>query len=353
MAPKLPAEKKARAAKSRDKGKKAAPAPTDVEEPAPPLPRVLIEKATVTYDSDQEMRHEFDLMVAWLQRKDLSRDDRRILQIQVAALAPQLGASLQQEAGQKRQERIAQALTPGVTKDARGAILEATRVVDGIRPLNDGSGNYFLMHGQEMITLSADEATNIRERAMAEMDKAMMRISRISQDAWDNINYQAKVDREHIGAAWVVSWFTDHTTWTVLDQTQPIVQAANQAVTRYQAARKRGDLITMGNEMATAEENAVNAFLKVQAHVDDIQTTGGKVVAGLAITSAVAFTIVMVASAGTAAPAVGAFWTGAGATGVVGTGLTVATTATGIGLEGAALYGGSSALGTGIAGGTW
>src|SRR5262249_55472221 len=153
----------------------------------------------------QEMRREFDLIMAWLQRKELSREDRDILQLEVRNLAPQLGESLQQEAAEKRQTRIAQALTPKGSGEGRAAIEQAVRMVDGIKPLGDGSGNYYLMYGQELIRLTPEEALSIRERSMAEMDKAAANIAEIANTAWDNVNYQANVDREYIKTAWVVS----------------------------------------------------------------------------------------------------------------------------------------------------
>src|SRR5262249_4809035 len=115
---------------------------------APPLPRILAERQSRPFDTPQEMRREFDLIMAWLLRKGRSRRNQDILQLEVRNLGPQLGESLQQEAAEKRQTRIAQALTPKVSGEGRAAIEQAVRMVDGIKPLGDGSGNYYLMYGQ-------------------------------------------------------------------------------------------------------------------------------------------------------------------------------------------------------------
>ncbi|HEY8953832.1 MAG TPA: hypothetical protein VIP78_14885, partial [Candidatus Dormibacteraeota bacterium] len=343
--------RKVAASGAKRKGKQQEPAPIETETLA--LPHVLSERRTIVYEDPEEIGREFDLDMAWLQRRDLAPADRKILQAEVQDLAPQVGQTLHQEAVQRRQATIAQALTPSAGGDARIQLLDALRMVDSIKPVGGGSDQYYLMHGKELITLTQEEATSIRTRTVVELDKAALRIKDINKEAWHDINFQASVDREYLVTSFLTTRLTDKTTWEVLDEVQPIVQASNQAIGRYNAARAKGDLIAMANEIATAEEKAVSGYLIVAEHVTDIQTTGAKIVAGLEITKTVAFTIVLIASAGAAAPAIGAGVAGAEFTGLAATGLTTLGTATAIGTEGFVLGGGSAMLGEGVAGHSW
>ena len=334
--------KKARARKAG--ARKGAEAARENATAAPEMepPRCLMEQGSIVFRDADEMRDEFDRIVSWLQRKDVSAADRRTLKMQLELLAPQLGEQLQQHAVERRRNVIGRALTPTGTADARTAIVDAVRLVDSIKPVTGSADAFYLMHGNEMITLTRDEAVAIRTATIAELQKAAKQVERINDDAFGRIEHQAAVDREQSFAAWGTSLFTDKTTWELLDEFLPIYQSAVDAYLAVNRAARSGDLMTMAQELANAEERAVKGSLLVSAHVDDIQTTGGKIITGLQITQAVAFTIVMIGTAGAAAPAIGTGLAGAGITGTAGTLLTAAGTAGVVGAEGFALHGGSA-----------
>lgn len=347
-----PSRKRSRKAGGKQKTKKdaenAGPGVPDM-----PPPRCLVEQKTTQFEDPKEAREEFDRIVAWLQRKDVLDDDRQILQLQLHHLAPEVGLHQQQRATERRRAVVGRALTPSGGGDARARIREAVRMVDSIKPVSGRDGEYYLMHGKEMIVLTAEEALQIRASTVAALSAAADKIKAIDQDASNRLEAQGTVDRENLFAAWGVSLFTDKDTWDALDQFDRISSQTLSARGRFLAAKRSDNLPAMAEELANAEESALRSKALVDAHLGDIQTTGENVITGLQITSAAAFTIVMIGTAGAAAPAVGSFVAGAGITGAGGTALTVAGTSALIGAEGFLLHGGSAAGGELAAGHSW
>lgn len=334
---------------SKNGGKKKQPAEpvtpaTDVELEVDP-PRCLVESSTTVFTDPEDMRREFDHIVAWLQRKDVAPSDRALLQRELEYLAPLLGQSLQQHAEDKRRARIGTALTPGDGGTARANILEAVRLVDSIKPVDGRDDQFYLMHGEEMLTMTKEEAMGIRASAMGSMSDAIKKVQDLDNGGYAKLQSQLTVDQDNAFAAWGTSLFTDMDTSDAVNRYLPISSATGAAVSRFFAAKRSGNLVGMAEELANAEEMALKGRQLINGHLDDIQTTGENVITGLQITQAAAFTIVMVATAGAAAPVIGTAVTGAGVTGVGGTLLTAAGTATVVGTEGFALGGTGGTLG--------
>lgn len=331
------------------KNKKSQPAeastPTTDAELEKEPPRCLVEQSTPVFTDQEDLRREFDHIVAWLQRKDVSPRDRQLLQQELQYLAPRLGQSLQQHADNKRRARIGVALTPSGGGSARAQILEAVRLVDSIKPVDGRDDQFYLMHGEEMLTMTKEEAMGIRARAMEAMSAAIKKVQDIDAGGYNKLQSQLSVDQDHPIAAAGVSLFTDMDTSEAVNRYLPISNATGAAISRFFAAKRSGNLAGMASALADAEEMAITGNNLINGHLDDIQTTGAKVITGLQITQAAAFTIVMVATAGAAAPAIGAGVTGAGITGVGGTLLTAGGTATVVGAEGFVLGGTGGTLG--------
>lgn len=333
----------------KSKNKKSAPGPAitptiDAELPMEP-PRCLVEQSTATFTDPEEMRHEFDSIVAWLQRKDVDPRDRRLMQQELEYLAPLLGQSLQAHAETKRRERIGVALRPSGGGSARAQILEAVQLVESIKPVDGHPDQFYLMHNEEMLTMSKDEAMGIRAQTVAALDDAMKKVRALDNDALAKLEAQSKVDQDSPGTAWGVSLFTDMDTFDALDRYWPISNAVGNAASAYAGAKRSGNLSGMASALADAEEMAIKANDLASGHIEDIQSTGAKIITGLQITQAAAFTIVMVTTAGAAAPAIGAGLTGMGITGTGATLLTAGGTVAVVGTEGFALGGTGGTLG--------
>lgn len=318
-----------------------------VSEPQQDLepPHCLVQQSTVAFQDPEDMRQEFDRIVAWLQRKNVPPPERRILQEELDYLAPLLGQTLKQRSQEKRRARISSALKPGGGGSARASIREAVRLVEGIKPVAGHEDQYYLMHGEEMFALTKEEAVSIRASAVSAMSDAIKKVQALDNDSITKLQGQLEVDVANRFAAWGTSLFTDMDTSDAVNRYLPLSKAVRNAVSEFLAAKRSGNLTAMAEQLADAEEIALKGSALVNGHIDDIQTTGEKIITGLQITQAAAFTIVMVATAGAAAPMVGAGVAGAGFTGVAATAVTATGTASIIGVEGFALGGSSSTVG--------
>ena len=324
-------------------------------EPAGPVdrPRVLREGTSLGTDDPDEMRREVDEIVAYLQRSDLPREERTILQQELSALAPAVSADIQRRAGEHRSRRVAQALTPRVNTDARAYLVEQVSRVESIRPLAERPGFAYLMDGNELITLTEEEAGAIRIRTMAALEDARHKIGGANDGAMDLWMAQAEVERDNLFAAWGTSVFTGvDSASDIYDKFEPYYDRASAALGRYASMRRQGNLVEMANALADAEENAVIARTMVKQWHGDVIEGAESVVRGLTITRNAAFTIVLVLGAVVAAPVVAAGVAGTGATGALATGLTALGTGGVVGTGGAVLGGGSAAAGEAAAGGS-
>src|SRR5262249_50773444 len=147
-----------RAAKKKGRGRKSQKKSAELTgQPELRKPRVLLERTSVQYDDPDELRQEIDLILAWLQRDDLSRSDRQILQTELQNLAPALEESRIQKAAERRAGKIERALTPKVDGDSRAQLVAAVKIIDSIKPLSDRPGYSYLMYGDQMIVLQNEE----------------------------------------------------------------------------------------------------------------------------------------------------------------------------------------------------
>jgi hypothetical protein len=255
------------------------------------MPRVLREQTSVQYTDPTEVRYEVDLIMAWLRRQDNSPEDRSILQMELETLAPSLQESREQQAAERREQTIQQALTPQVSGDARNQLIETVRLIEGIRPHPDNPEFSYLMFGDEMIILHSDEAQAIRDGIRRMMDRAARRIESVKEQAFDTWSFQAEVDREHRFASWTVSLFTGTDSSDIYDRMSPHLGAASTSLSRYQAMRNQGKLVEMAEAISSAEESAVKAKLIAKQWVGEVISTGENVVRGLEITRDLSFAI--------------------------------------------------------------
>lgn len=276
----------------RGKDKQHGDDAAQVTEPELTKPRILREETSFQYDNVDEMREEIDSIMAWLQRKDLTPDERNILQTELLNLAPSLQENRVRKAAERRANKIQRALTPKVSGDARIQLVEVVKLIEKIQPLTTQPGYSYLMHENEMIVLSNAEVETIRDGIAKMMDGAARAIEGIRQGTFDKWAYQAKIDREESFAGFVVSMFTKTDASDIFDRMNAYLGKADNHLSRYHASRRRGDLVKMAQAIGMAEENVLKARVVVDKWVGDVIATGENIVTGLTITRDLSFAIV-------------------------------------------------------------
>jgi hypothetical protein len=254
-------------------------------------PRILREQSSAEYTDPNDVHREVDLIMAWLQREDVSSDERSILLMELENLAPSLQEDRARQATERRERKVQQALTPQVSGDARNQLIETVKLIEAIRPHPDDPAYSYLMFGDEMIILHAAEADAIRQRIGGMMDVAAGEIKSVKDEAFNTWSFQAEVDREHLFASWAVSLFTGTDAGDIYDRMSPHMARAERHLSRYRAARRDGKLVAMAEAISSAEEGATKANLIAKQWVGDVISTGENIVTGLKITRDLSFAI--------------------------------------------------------------
>ncbi|WP_170850834.1 DUF4157 domain-containing protein [Arthrobacter sp. OV608] len=318
-----------RRAGRRDRPQAPAELPAQTE-----MPRILREHTSTQLTEPAEIRAEVDRITAWLQRPGLSRADRSILRQELSNLVPGLGADLAQASGERRQARLASALSPSVSND-RAGVLANLRMIESIRPYQEQPGMAYVVHDGEMLVFPQDLADRVRAGTVAALRDAARRAGDMNESSRYRMGEHMRLNYEeqpYVG--FVVSLVSGEEPVEVQSRMLDPLSDSNIALSRFARAAEAGSLSEMGDAVFTAVEKADQAQQIVLAGIDRAITAAGTVVQGLTITRNLAFTISLSIGAILAAPVVAAGVAGFGATGLTATGLTALGTSGVVGAGG-------------------
>jgi hypothetical protein len=305
--------------------------------PQTQMPRVLGERTSSRLTDPDEIRTEVDRITAWLQRPDLSRDDRSILRQELATLAPSLGAGLAQASAERRQARLAQALAPGGSGD-RAAVLANLRTIEAIRPYQEQPGMVYVVHDGELLVFPQALADQARAETVMALRDAARRAREMNDSSQFRMNEHMRLNYEeqpYVG--FVVSLRSGEDPVDVLSRMLDPLADSKIALSRFGRALEGGSLTEMGEAVFTAVEKADQAQQIVLLGVRLAEDAAGSVVQGLTITRNLAFAVALSIAAIVAAPVVAGGVAGLGATGLLATGLTALGTSAVVGTGGFAL----------------
>jgi len=336
----------------RSRGRRSA-ATTESTTPLPDrYPRILTEMTSVAYTDPAEMRTEYDLIMQWLARSDISQAERAILVAERDSLAPQLRSDRERVASERHAARVRAALTPAA-EDEANALRQLASTIEGIVAEPTHPDLFAIYHQGERVAISREQRDRLRTDLTTALQNAARGIdSRVSY-YWDRYNSQLAINRDSPVIAAISGWLAD------------VEDPGEELNSRYLWVR--GQIRTMQRQIADGQLVAAATLLP------DIDRTGQEVrmlarayyegliegaemaVQGLEFTRDASFLIAGSIAAVLAAPVVGGF-VGAGGLGLTGTSAAVATTAgTGltVGTGMATVRGTSAATGTALAGGSW
>ncbi|MEU5046273.1 eCIS core domain-containing protein [Streptomyces griseorubiginosus] len=338
-----------RPAAARGARRPAAAAP----EPALPdteMPHVLRDRASTALTDPAEIRAESDRIAAWLLRPDVSRADRALLREELALLAPAVTADLDRARTQRRQTRLARALSPATTQD-RAGVLGSLRIIDSIRPYQAAPGSAYVIHEGEMLVFPLETAQRVRAEVLTSLAEAARRARGINDSTQFRMNEHLRLNyEEHEVVGFLVSVFSGEEPVALQSRMLGPLAESNMALARFRAAARGGSLADMGDAVLTAVEQADRAQRIVLDGIDRAVATAGAIVHGLEITRNLAFAVALSVGAVLAAPVVAAGVAGLGATGLTATVLTAAGTGAAVGGEGLVLGFTSGAGGELVAG---
>jgi hypothetical protein len=327
-------------------------APTVSSEPLPErYPRVLIEMTSVAYENPAEMRTEYDLIMQWLARTEISANERRIMTIERDNLAPQLTLDRQRVVAERHAARVQTALTPAETGSAN-ELVELTRTILGIANETGNPAIAYIYHHGERIAISAAQAQTLRNAIREQLTHASRRIESRLDYAWGRYTAQVEINDDHPVISSIAGFLGD-----VDDPGDDLYISYRTCMTRVHRMQR---LIAAGSMLEAAQlipraERIAAEVSEMSARFYDGYIEGAEIaVRRLEFTRDASFAIAGSIAAVVAAPLV-AGAVGVGGLGFTGAGATIATvTGTGVvvGTGMATVRGGSAATGVLLAGGS-
>jgi Domain of unknown function (DUF4157) len=314
-------------------------------------PRVLIEMTSVAYENPAEMRAEYDLIMQWLARTEISANERRIMTVERDNLAPQLNLDRQRVVTERHAERIHTALT-APDPHAVNALQNLARTIQGIS--NDpGNPNIFYIYNErERIAISREQAESLRNGLRDQIGNARRRIDSRVTYYWERYHAQAALNREHPIISRISGWLAD-----VEDPRAELysryVQIGAQ-LGQLQGLINASDMVAAATVLPDVENNCEHIRSLARAYYEGYIEGAEIAVRRLEFTRDASFALAGSIAAVVAAPVV-AGAVGVGGLGLTGTTATIATVAgTGVvvGTGMATVRGGSAATGVLLSGGT-
>lgn len=328
-------EKRARAQKRKKKRRQKADAVSELQPP-----RILRERTSVQYQSDEEVNQEIDLIMDWLANKRLSRQDRQLLQTELNNLAPQFNQGRNEALQQRQANRLQRVLVGSGPVDETKALVQVASVLQNLSPDPQLPDVFLIIHEGEQVRISAAQVNKLRKEITAHFRKGSSRVQGRIRDGFGRYDAQAEVNREHPVISRIAGFLGDAGD-PILDMTirhgraKALLQLTNKMVAA-------GDFPAAAKHLAKAEELGTQIYKAGlafnESHIEGAQLA----VTGLEFTRDVSFAISGSIAAIVAAPVVAAGVAGAGVTGVAATGATALGTGAVVG-TGSAIVGGSAA----------
>jgi hypothetical protein len=310
-------------------------------------PRILVEMTSVAYEDPAEMRAEYDLIMEWLPRPELSRAERQILEAERDNLAPQLQEERARATSQRRVARLQAALMP-TEEDTANALEHAARTIAGIVPDPRDPNVFNLYHENEQIAISAEQFATLRLEVANQLRRGHRLIANDIDYYWNRYQAQVEINEDTFLIDDIAGWLGG-----VSDPGPELRMRRDRALReleRLDAHLSAGRFVQAAAMMGPLERQTQvirgvsRAFY--EGHIEGAE----RAVRGLEFTRDVSFAIAGSIAAVVAAPVVAGVAAGAGLTGATAAVATTVGTGVVVGTGTAVVRGTSAATGHLVAG---
>lgn len=312
-------------------------------------PEILARMSSVHYSDPAEMRAQYDLIMRWLAVPELPASERRILEAERGNLAVLLQDERQRAASARQAARLLLMLTPAQS-DLGSQLGSLANIIDGIVPDAANPTLFWIYDRSERIPISQAQRDGLRAGLRDQLSRAQARMASNVDYYWDRYQSQRQLNADYPLVSAISGWLGG-----VSDPEMELARRRTLALARLMALREAvdtGRLREACNMLAGLERDTQIIRAVARAFYEGYIDGAEAAVTGLEITRDVMFAVAASIGAVVAAPFVAGVVAGAGATGTLATGLTIAGTGSTVGVGTAVVRGGSAALGIGVAGGS-
>jgi Domain of unknown function (DUF4157)/DNA/RNA non-specific endonuclease len=320
----------------------------ETEAPLPEAaPRVLREMRSMQLDDPAEVSLEVDRIVAWLQRNDVTTEDRDTLRMELETLAPMQHQALQEQAAQRQSDRV-QIAFQSADGSERDALDHQLRIVQSIFTDPAEPEARFLLHEGERVRISIAQAEGLRADTTRALQKTMRDTRAQATRAMDDYEFQQNLNEDQYIVSGIAGWLGG-----VDDPWLAVTIAMSQVDSGLEEAQRqldRGALTTMVVPLMIAAEAAIKLKRAIEAWRGGLIEGASLAVGVLTFIRDASAAIVTAIAAVVAAPLVAGYVGALGAGTLVSGALTTAGTGAVVGSGSAVLWGGTEYVGQRAAG---
>lgn len=284
------------------------------------MPRILRERTSIPIEDPSEVREEIDRIVDWLHRDDVDAADRALLREEFATLAPQREQARQAEAAERQTQRLRRILRP--SGGSRSDLKRNLEAVEGIH-IDPGEPDAAFIHFRgERHRIGVQQAEEVRAETMRELNRGIQRVMVKSSAATELYDAQREINRDMPVVHFFVDLFGgDDEPVALVARSQAIV---NARLAQIRQLMRDGEYAALVDPLAEATEHAAKLEVAVKAWQHSLIDTASITADVLTVVRDVSWAVWLAIGAVLAAPLVAGAVAGAGATGTLATGLTLA-----------------------------
>jgi hypothetical protein len=311
-----PARRQRRSGRRRRQPTEDTPLPADA-------PRVLRERTSRPLTDPDEIRAETDRIVAWLNRSDLSREDRAILQDELRALAPQSEEARRIDAARRHSARIRRAFqSRSASGDQTATLRHQLGIVESIYTDPAEPQVRFIVHEGERIRISVEHANELRQRSTQALRNAIRNARDQAASAMRRYRFQQRLNEDQPIVSTIAGWLGGvDDPWTAVIRAKTRADAGVRNATIHLDENR---LVRAVGPIVQAAEAAARLKRAVDAWRDGLISGAGLAVGVLTFVRDASAAIATAIAAVVAAPVVAGYAAGLG---LGATGTAVATTA--------------------------
>lgn len=275
----------------RKKGKQAQAAGAVESGGTDTRPRFLRKRSSIGSSDPAALAAEYDELLSYAQDDKVPKEERELVQLELANLRPAMRDELARRSNQRHAEAIGNALTPDAAWDVRSHLSGAAQRIDSIRALPHHPGYSYVMHGSEMLVMSDEQVAAVRDSMIKTMSGQTVGTHHDTeqvQQEWHDFVKLNFEEHKYVGFFTMLWSGENPSEWDVL--LMPHVIESNQRIGRFKSLRAQAQdpwrtgpapLLPMAEAVGIAEHHAGLARTVLDYRIGKMMTAAGEIVSGL------------------------------------------------------------------------
>jgi Domain of unknown function (DUF4157) len=319
-------------------------------------PRILqYQSSSVVYSNPADIRAEYDLIVQWLTSTDVTKDERRILELERDNLEGMLSIDRQHVGDERHMKLVRAALAMKDDSNVGAALMSLSRTIEGIERDPEDDRIHYLFFQGERLAISAEQALGLRRDLATQLEQAALQILRAAGAELDRFKARIEWNSDHWFRASWAEIFEGHIVSSIHNPINEVLSRlprVTEGLRTLQEHARGNRLVDAAAALPEMERLLLEIHDKVETYIHEYEEGEARAATTLKITAAVVAAVAVSVAAVALTPMVGGYigglvgaqglgWTGIGGAAVTAVG-TVVVTGTALGIGSGAVHAGVS-----------